>query len=183
MASRGFPRFDVRVVCGGRRHRVWITRRGRLAFTGHGRDLIVHDDLLHAAGMLPPACPCGAIVRFVRRGYTDNRGPALPRKVAAWERACEQYKWAREPSKFIVKEAAARMPSSCWGVYKRVAVLEVPCSVGDDEIAMISERAHGVRRVVRTWEKLNVGGPRSAYRRARDEAEALALYLNVRDDE
>ena len=52
---------------------------------------------------------------------------------------------------YAVKVSAAKMPTSCWGKYIRVGVLEVE----DDttEISMISERARGVLRVVRTWER------------------------------
>ena len=84
-----------------------------------------------------------------------------------------------EPTKsrpYIVVTAAAQMPSSCWGVYRRVAVLE--CDPGPVP-KMISPRARGVRRVVRTWEKQSVGSTgRSAYAQAVAQAEALAKHLN-----
>jgi len=83
------------------------------------------------------------------------------------------------PSSYIVQTAAAPMPNSCWGVYRRVAVLEV--EPGVDHVAMISDRARGVRRVVRTWEARNVGTtPRCAYERALAEAESLAEHLTAR---
>src|SRR5271155_1024935 len=73
-------------------------------------------------------------------------------------------------SHYIVQTAAAQMPSSCKGRYRRVAVLEV--LEGVERASMISERARDVIRVVATWEKLNVGTtPRSAYGRALAEAE------------
>lgn len=79
---------------------------------------------------------------------------------------------------FIIQTAAANMPSSCWGIYRRVAVLEI-----DDnalEIKMISSRARGVRRVVATWEKLNVGKTeRCAYERALAEAAELVARLSA----
>ncbi len=79
-------------------------------------------------------------------------------------------------SRYIVKTAAARMPASCWGKYRRVAVLEVEPGA---EPRMISARARGVVRVVETWDALNVGtSDRCAYRRALAEAEALAANLN-----
>lgn len=78
---------------------------------------------------------------------------------------------------YIVKTSRANMPSRCYGVYRRVAVLEVKRGVL--EVSMISERARGVVRVVRTWEKRNVGRTeKCAYRRALAEAEALAAELN-----
>jgi len=81
-------------------------------------------------------------------------------------------------NKFIVQSAAANMPSSCWGRYARVAVLEVLPSV--TKVAMISSRARGVVQVVATWEKLNVGKTdRCAYGRALAEAKALAAKLNA----
>ena len=80
-------------------------------------------------------------------------------------------------SNYIVKTAAASMPNSCWGVYRRVAVLEVQDGVTD--VAMISSRARGVVSVVSTWEKLNVGQTsRCAYRRALAEAQQMASDLN-----
>lgn len=80
-------------------------------------------------------------------------------------------------ARYIVKTAAACMPTTCWGTYRRVAVLEVEDRVED--VAMISERARGCVRVVETWERLNVGTTeRCAYARALREAEALCDRLN-----
>jgi len=86
-------------------------------------------------------------------------------------------------TKFIIKTSAACMPGSCWGQYRRVAVLEVEAGV--ESVAMISERARGVVRVVETWERRNVGPiakrgerGRCAYSRALMEAEELAEQLN-----
>jgi hypothetical protein len=85
--------------------------------------------------------------------------------------------------KAIVMEAAANMPSSCKGRYKRVAVVVIDSDVlRDFDRAFphcISARARGVVRIVRTWEKLNAGSTdRCAYRRALDEAERLAEQVN-----
>lgn len=78
-------------------------------------------------------------------------------------------------SQFIVQTACAHMPSSCWGAYRRVAVMEVEPGA---QPKMISNRARGVVRVVRTWEKLNVGRTeRCAYRRAVREAQELCERL------
>jgi len=76
----------------------------------------------------------------------------------------------------IVKTARAEMPGSCWGRYGRVAVLEVEPDVAD--VAMISARARGVRRIVRLWDRRHVGGPRSAFTVALREATALRAELN-----
>lgn len=81
-------------------------------------------------------------------------------------------------SHYIVQDAAACMPSSCKGRYRRVAVLEVEDGV--ERASMISDRARDVIRVVETWEKLNVGSTdRCAFRVARREAETLAGRLNA----
>lgn len=81
-------------------------------------------------------------------------------------------------SHYIVQTAAAAMPSSCWGVYRRVAVLEVHDGV--QHVAMISPRARGVVRVVHTQEKLNVGKTaRCAYEKALAWATAYAAELNA----
>jgi len=86
---------------------------------------------------------------------------------------------------FIVQTSAAAMPHSCWGTYRRVAVLEVDPGARP---AMISERARGVRRVVAMWEKLNVGKValhaglrpvgRCAWSRAMIDAAEMAEELN-----
>lgn len=81
-------------------------------------------------------------------------------------------------STFIVVSKCARMPASCWGRYKRVAVVEVI----DPAIAVpaIDARRKNVVRIVRTWEKLNAGSTeRCAYSRALAEARALATELNA----
>lgn len=82
-------------------------------------------------------------------------------------------------TRFVVVSSAACMPSSCWGVYKRIGVLEVESSV-DERRLTIDERRKGVVRVVTTWERLNVGRTeRCAYQKALVEAEALAASLTA----
>lgn len=81
---------------------------------------------------------------------------------------------------YVVKCSAAPMPSSCWGTYRRVAVLEIDADVVAEHgfPRMISTHARGVLRVVETWERLNVGTTeRCAYERALVEAENLAWTL------
>ncbi len=81
---------------------------------------------------------------------------------------------------YIVKDSAARMPGSCWGRYRHVAVMEVD---PDTWPAMISARARGVRRIVQTWERCNVGlTDRCAFKRAMVEASRLAAQLNAMDE-
>jgi len=86
------------------------------------------------------------------------------------------------PLRAIVMSAAANMPNSCWGVYRRVAVVLVDLSKlpeGAGRPRMISTHARGVVDVVETWERLNVGKTdRCAYARALAEAEALAAKIN-----
>ena len=82
-------------------------------------------------------------------------------------------------TRFVVVSSAAAMPQSCWGVYRRVGVLEVEASVDESRLT-IDERRKGVVRVVTTWERLNVGTTaRCAYQRALAEAEALAASLTA----
>jgi hypothetical protein len=76
---------------------------------------------------------------------------------------------------FVVMTAAAPKPSSCWGNYKRVAVVETNCIDMPKQINPIHAT---VVRIVRTWEMCNVGGARSAFAVAKREAEALAAELN-----
>ena len=82
-------------------------------------------------------------------------------------------------SQFIIQSAAATMPISCkGGPYRRVAVLEVEDGV--ERVKMISGRARGVVRVVRTWERRFVGlTDKSAFFRAKAEAEALVAELTA----
>jgi hypothetical protein len=82
--------------------------------------------------------------------------------------------------RFVVLTASAHMPNRCWGVYRRVAVVET------DERglpAMISPRARHCVRIVRTWERCHYGRTpkgNTAFERASCEAEQLADELNAR---
>ena len=85
-----------------------------------------------------------------------------------------RYEW-------IVQTASACMPTSCWGRYSRVAVLELelgwPAARG---VSMISTHARGVRRVIETWEKLYHGTTdRCAFYRALEEAQFMCDGHNV----
>lgn len=79
-------------------------------------------------------------------------------------------------SKYVIKVASAKMPSSCKGRYCRIGLIEM-----EEEgmiPSMISDRAKGVKQIVKTWEKLFVGTTENcAYRRALAEAEKMKLYL------
>jgi len=79
--------------------------------------------------------------------------------------------------RYIVQDASAKMPASCWGRYRKVAVLAVHDGV--TRASMISERSRDVIRIVEIWDKCNVGKTdRCAFWRAYAEAVALAAKLN-----
>ena len=83
--------------------------------------------------------------------------------------------------KYAVISSTAKMPSSCWGRYRRVGVVELEPGV-EGPPTMVSSRSRQVKRVVETWERLNVGTTeRCAYQRALREADALATKLNRGD--
>jgi hypothetical protein len=80
-------------------------------------------------------------------------------------------------TRFIVMTAAAHMPSSCKGTYRRIAVVETDLPYGQKP-KFIGDRAKGTVRVVKTWERLNCGtSPRCAYARAMREANELLTSL------
>jgi hypothetical protein len=79
--------------------------------------------------------------------------------------------------------AAAKMPNSCWGRYRRVAVVELSPDF-DGRPAFIGDRARGVARIVATWERCHAGRyaettGRTAYARAYRAALAMAATLNA----
>ena len=81
--------------------------------------------------------------------------------------------------RYIVMSASAKMPGTCWGHYGRIAVIERDLGY-EGRIAMISNRARGVKKVVETWENLNIGKTdRCAYSRALRKAEEYAKRLNL----
>jgi len=71
---------------------------------------------------------------------------------------------------YIVRVSSDRVP--CKGRYERIAVLEVTADL--DSVPMISERARGVVRIVRTWERQHVG---KTSRSAASRAYSAALDL------
>ena len=81
--------------------------------------------------------------------------------------------------RYVVMTAAAHMPSSCRGTYRRVALVETDLPAPELPLR-IDARWRGVTQIVRTWEGLNVGKTeRCAYRKALVEAEAMADRLNA----
>jgi len=80
---------------------------------------------------------------------------------------------------YAVVTKSEKMPSSCWGKYRQVAVVELEPGYSSDDVTMISERAKAVRRIVEHWGRLNVGiSSRCAYARAVTEAEEICAQLN-----
>jgi hypothetical protein len=81
---------------------------------------------------------------------------------------------------WIVMTSSAKMPNSCWGRYRNIAIVEVGYYDYNrgSRPAMISTRARNVLRV-RNLGHHNVGKTeRCAYRRALADAERLAYQLN-----
>lgn len=79
---------------------------------------------------------------------------------------------------YIVKTSSAKMPASVKAQYRNVAIIEVDDNITD--VSMISERAKGVKRIVRHYGPLHVGKTdRCAYRVALAEATAEAAVLNA----
>ena len=82
--------------------------------------------------------------------------------------------------RYRIKTAGASMPASCWGTYRRIAIVEL--EPGHDDVARIDARAKGCARIVATWERLSVGKTeRCAYARAMREAEAFLGSLEGED--
>jgi len=79
---------------------------------------------------------------------------------------------------FKVMTATAQMPSSCWGRYGKVAVVEL--ETPDSEPKMISERARGIKRIVALWDRCFWGKTeRCEFNKALREAEKMAAELNA----
>lgn len=78
--------------------------------------------------------------------------------------------------RFVVMTAAAYMPASNrYGEYRRVAVVETNGTMP----RQIHPRHRSVKRIVATWERLNVGKtPRCAFHRAYRDAQEMAANLN-----
>ena len=86
-------------------------------------------------------------------------------------------------SRYVVVDKAAHIPNSCWGRYRKVAVVEV----ADDFpgiLAMISLHARGVLSIVEVWDRVFWGKTdRCAYGRALAAATELADELNGNSQE
>lgn len=88
---------------------------------------------------------------------------------------------------WLVMTSSAKMPGTCWGQYRRVALVNVPYWLANQgwRPAMISDRSrgivtpHGMRSGIIDMGHHNVGkNIRSAYARTVAAAEARAQRLN-----
>ena len=78
-------------------------------------------------------------------------------------------------TEYIVMTAAAKMPSTCWGRYGKVAIAEVTKGIRPK---MISERALGMVRIVELHDRLHAIGPGSAFNRTLAAAKIRCEHLN-----
>ena len=83
---------------------------------------------------------------------------------------------------YVVMTAATTPSSTCWGSYRRVALVHIDrdkLPEDRDLPIMISSRARGVVEIVKVWENCNVGtSDRCAYAKALAAANELAAKLN-----
>lgn len=85
--------------------------------------------------------------------------------------------------RYIVMTACAKVPTSWKWQHKRRKVAVVELEEGFEGLPkMISERARGVRQIVRLWDRLHVGSTeRSEYYQYLAKAEELAAELNAKE--
>ncbi len=80
-------------------------------------------------------------------------------------------------SKYIVMTAASRMPSSCWGRYGKVAVVETD---GINLPKQIHPNHAAVVQIVARWDRLFWGKTeKCAFKQALQNAKIMADRLNV----
>ena len=80
-------------------------------------------------------------------------------------------------SHYVIKISTAQTSAKCKSLYRRIAVMEM--EDGAQPPKMISDRASGCVRIVRTWEKLYVGTTdKCAFEVALVEAKALIEMLS-----
>ena len=86
----------------------------------------------------------------------------------------------RLSTRYFLITSGAKMPSNCMGSYARVGILEMDLEHWDGITVptRITDQPKAVKRIIRTWEDLNVGKTgRCAYGRAKIEAEAVLAEL------
>jgi hypothetical protein len=79
--------------------------------------------------------------------------------------------------RYIIMSASAQMPSSCWGRYGKLALVETD----GEKPTMISPTARHMVRIIDKRDKLHMGGPQSAYQVAWRELNAKLFDL-LRDE-
>lgn len=78
---------------------------------------------------------------------------------------------------FTVITSSAKMPGSCWGRYRHVAIVWHDAGYRPTRI---DDRPKAVRAIVRQWRRQHDGKTsRCAAEKARAKAEAYALALNA----
>lgn len=78
---------------------------------------------------------------------------------------------------FVVMSSCEQMPSSCWGEYRHIAVVQLT-SHEHEAPAMISYRPKSVKAIPATWRKLSVGTTdRCAFQVALNAAKSTATRL------
>lgn len=83
---------------------------------------------------------------------------------------------------YIVMVRSESMPASCWGVYSKVALVEVGEGFdADHQPVGISSRYRGVVRIIEERRRLHAHGDKSAAARAVRELQAEADRLNEAD--
>jgi hypothetical protein len=84
-------------------------------------------------------------------------------------------------TEFIIIDSSAKMPSTCWGRYRRIGVLEIEAGA---RVSRIDARPRKVRRIVEIYDRLRYGATeRSAYRIALAKAKALVSELEAESQE
>lgn len=80
-------------------------------------------------------------------------------------------------TEWILKTSSAKMPSSCRGIYKKLAIMEVEKGY---EPPSISLRHKQVKQIFKLWEPLFQGKTeKSEYFRYKKKAEELVAKLNA----
>ena len=78
---------------------------------------------------------------------------------------------------YKIMSSSEAMPNSCWGRYRRVAIVETTSDSVHPK--MISTHARGIVRIVHEWRRLNAttNGPNTAYAIAMRDAHAMLRHL------
>lgn len=103
-------------------------------------------------------------------------------------------------TKYVIQTASEKMPSSCWGIYRTIAILAIDADIpygqyemqnhrypdmhGDrtKTVSMISPRAKGCQDVLIQWYRLHVGKTsKSAYYQQLTEAREILDRINAID--